>query len=105
MMNLILGLAPKLAPYGSAGVILLLLVIFIFTLKFFWKEYKGLHDKHREETTEKENKTKDQYNNIAKQMFEVINKNTEAMTKQVESTHDLKESMRELKSVIQFSRK
>jgi len=84
------------AAYGQTGVFFGLCVVLIFVAKFFYKEYKKLVGEHkddmvllkdRHETDIVEHK-KD-YEDIVKQMFEVVNKNTESNTKLSEAVKEL----------------
>lgn len=77
----------------GVAVVFLLLVL---ALKVLWENSK----EERKARVESESKHVERYENVVKQMFEVVNANTEALTSHTEVAKELKDSMRELRLTI-----
>jgi hypothetical protein len=82
------------------GPLWLLVAVVIAALSVaIWKLWKEL-GKERERSIGMVTEHHETHKNVAKEMFEVINKNTEAFTRNAESSKDLKDSMRDLRNTL-----
>lgn len=90
-MEFVTQILAATGPTGfGIGVILLLMVL---ALKIVWESQR----EERKARIESESKHIERYENVVKQMFEVVNTNTQALTAHTEVSKELKESMRELR--------
>jgi len=97
----ILGALKFLAAYGEAGIAIVLVVAILLVAKFCYKEIKRLTEDHKEGIREltKDHKEdmfshKKDYEDVVKEMFDVVNKNTESNTKLSEAVRELSAAQR-----------
>lgn len=74
---------------GAAAIFLLM----ILAIKILWENTK----EERKARVESELRNAEKYDNVVKQMFEVVNANTKAITTNTEITRELNENMRGLR--------
>jgi hypothetical protein len=74
---------------GIAAIFLLM----VLAIKIIWENNK----EERKARIESEIRFTEKYENVAKQMFEVVNTNTKAISINTELTRELNENMRELR--------
>lgn len=83
------GVEPMLAKLAAGGgpflVGAILIGIMIWKYKILWKE----HLEQQKEFKREREEHKEEQQNIVKQMFEVVNRNTESNTRLYESIRDL----------------
>lgn len=83
-----------LATTGPIGVgIAVIFILLIIVIKILWESQR----EERKARIESERRNQEKFENVAKQMFEVVNSNTKAFTVNTEITRELKESFRELR--------
>lgn len=90
-MDLSTVLSGIVSLYSQGGLALLLFAVLIILAGFFWKEYKAMILRHDGKMNSIQQEHKEQYTDIVKQMFEVLNKNTEAQTQLSSSIENLKD--------------
>jgi len=87
-------LAQLLAQTGPIGVgITVIFVLMLLGIKILWETQRD----ERKARVEAEIRNNEKYENVVKQMFEVVNANTKALTSHTEVSKELKESFRELR--------
>ena len=88
----------KLLEVGGPISILIavVIVVLLVAIKILWENLK--EEKEHSRTVIKE--STDKYENIVKEMFEVINRNTNATVLHTEAASELKDSMRELRIAL-----
>ena len=83
------AIVKSLMTSSQLGLVGILLIAMYFGGKFFWKEYNKLQSRHKEDIREQ----KEEYKDIVKEMFEVVNKNTESHTKLSEAVRDMSQTI------------
>lgn len=88
----------KLLEVGGPTSVLIgiVIVVLLLAVKVLWENLK--EEKKTTHILIKENSEK--YDNIVKQMFEVVNRNTNATVVHTETAKELKDSMRELRITL-----
>ena len=87
-------LTQLLASTGPVGVgITVLFVLMLLGIKILWENTKD----ERKTRVESELRSAEKYDNVVKQMFQVVNANTKAITTNTEITRELNENMRNLR--------
>lgn len=76
--------------------IAVIFLLMVLAIKILWENGK----EEKKARAESEAKHVERYENVVKQMFEVVNANTEAMSTHTEVAKELKDSMRELRLTI-----
>lgn len=90
-------LTQLLATTGPLGLgVLVIFLLMLLGIKILWETFK----EEKKARIESESKHADRYENVVKQMFEVVNTNTQTLTVQTEVAKELKDSMRELRLTI-----
>jgi hypothetical protein len=79
----------------TLGIVVIFLLM-LLALKILWENSKD----EKKARIESEAKHADRYENVVKQMFEVVNTNTQTLTAHTEVARELKDSMRELRLTI-----
>lgn len=87
-------LTQLLATTGPVGLGLsLIFLLMLLGIKILWETQRD----ERKARVESEIRNAEKYENVVKQMFEVVNTNTQALSTHTEVSKELKESMRELR--------
>jgi hypothetical protein len=90
-MEFITQILATTGPIGfGVGLVFLLMVL---ALKVVWESQK----EEREARIKSLDNNNEKYENVVRQMFEVVNANTQALTAHTEVSKELKKSMRELR--------
>jgi hypothetical protein len=84
-----------LATTGPLGVgITVIFLLMLLGIKILWESHRD----ERKARIESDDKHSERYENVVKQMFEVVNANTKAITTNTEITRELNENMRSLRA-------
>jgi hypothetical protein len=84
-----------LATTGPLGVgITVIFLLMLLGIKILWETHRD----ERKTRLESEIRNHEKYDNVVKQMFEVVNANTKAITTNTEITRELNENMRSLRA-------
>lgn len=87
-------LTQLLAQTGPLGLgVTVIFVLMLLGIKILWESQRD----ERKARVESELRNTEKYENVVKQMFEVVNANTQALTSHTEVSKELKDSMRELR--------
>lgn len=87
-------LTQLLATTGPLGLGLsVIFLLMLLGIKILWETQR----EERKARVESELRNAEKYENVVKQMFEVVNTNTQALSTHTEVSKELKESMRELR--------
>ena len=87
-------LTQLLATTGPVGLGLsVIFLLMLLGIKILWETQR----EERKARVESELRNAEKYENVVKQMFEVVNTNTQALSTHTEVSKELKESMRELR--------
>lgn len=91
-MEFLLEILKSTGPAGVA--ILTVFVLMLLGIKILWETGK----EERKARIDSEIRNTEKYENVVKQMFEVVNSNTKAITENTEITRELNENMRSLRT-------
>jgi hypothetical protein len=87
-------LTQLLATTGPIGLGLsVIFLLMLLGIKILWETQRD----ERKARVESEIRNAEKYENVVKQMFEVVNTNTQALSTHTEVSKELKDSMRELR--------
>lgn len=90
-------LTQLLATSGPLGVgVTVIFLLMLLGIKILWETFNN----EKKARLDSESKHADRFENVVKQMFEVVNTNTMTLTAHTEVARELKDSMRELRLTI-----